>query len=401
MRVLPISNTQYKPVTNRQPNVSFQANLRRVSSAELLEYAKTGSHRLSELIVDVYDKKVEPIDWNVKDEDGRNILMMLASAFNRLGCARNDELKNFVHFANTSGCIDVNYVNEKNGFSLVEYAAFVCPDSLREILKLKDLDVNNSRRPKGAVSVLELAVHRRVHPADFEELVCHPSMDLDKVNIQDVYKEIYSSSDADWYRVYDTKPEIDNRTLRIDYIDKYEEALKIGMKIQKVKKTKEYYEKNGVLTLEQIYEHVNNADCSRAINMGLNNISQTIAHFLAETYVDPDDKKAVELVNKIVDKLRASNYYFWREDYMDRTPPMLALESENFVVARAMLERMKEDEFEYLFEKRDTYQSCAVKFEERRLHSHRLNEIIKKLEPDKREEFEKLLADRIPPEAIK
>lgn len=400
MRVSPVCNTQHKPVLTRQPVLSFQAALRKVPGSELLEYARTGSHRLSELLADVYAGRVEPIDWNVKDNNGDNILMLLVRASNRLGVRMGDELKNLIRFANLTENIDVNYVHEKFGYTLLELAILFRSGHLRDILSLKNLDVNKVGRPDRSMSIIEWAVYRRVPPEDFEELVCHPMMDLDKVNIQNVYKYIYSSSD-ELFALYRSKPDIDVHTLRIENIEKYEEALNIAQKLQKVRKTRDYYEKNGVLTLEQIYEHVNNADCSRAVNMGLNNIGQTIAHFLAETHVNPDDEKAVELVNKIVDKLRASNYYFWREDYLHRTPPMLALESENFVVAKAMLERMKEDEFEFLLYKRDTCQSCAVKFQEKAFHGYRLNKIVEKLEPGKREEFEKLLADKLPPETLK
>lgn len=323
-----IYNNQYKPIPLRQQAVSFQAAPKKIQGAEILKAAKTASSYLPELIAKEKAGEVAPIDWNIKDHMGDNILMLLMKSGARRIEEANNTIQRFVDFANTDARIDVNYVNEKQGYSLVQCALYHDSKHLDKILKLENLEVDKRPEKKTRLggAVLYMALCKRVPPPVFEDLICHPLMDFSKYDPLDLLREIWAWVGLRW------------DGLSRDKAFYYQQAVDVGLRVQNARKARDYYEKNGILNLEQISEHVNNTDCKRAINMPLNSLEQTIAHFLAETHVNPNDEKAVELVRRIIDKLKYAECDFNQTDALDRTAPKLAADCENVVVLNAMQE---------------------------------------------------------------
>lgn len=318
---------QYKSTPHRQQAVSFRAAPKEVKGSEILKAAKTASSYLTELIAKEKAGEVAPIDWNITDHLGDNILMLLLKS----RAYRTEDVKTihkFVDFANSEARIDVNYVNEKQGYSLVQCALSHDCRHLDKILKLKNLEVDKvaENQTNLRTSILKFAIIKQVSPLILEDLICHPLMDFSKY------------SPFDLFELIDTLKMSRYHDLAIGKASYYKHAIEVGLKVQNAKKAKEYYEKNGILTLEQIYDHVNNTDCKRAINMSLSDLEQTIAHFLAETYVNPNDEKSVELVKRIMDKLRYAEYDFEKTDALGRTAPKLAADCENIIVLNAMKE---------------------------------------------------------------
>lgn len=320
--------------------------------------------------------EIEGIDWNAKDANGDNLLML---AFKAPWRPLTEPFNELVKLAN-AGKIDVNYVNQRRGYSLLEGVLLDNSLSLHYLLKLKGLDLVKNTTPQ---KLLKTLIDKCVFPNTFQAIVCHPSIDIESCDISDLYKYIGEPS----YDAYLKRQGLS------DY-EKcgYKNAIKTAIKINNAKKLAKYYAEEGELSLDQIVKHVDSVNDEQAINMPLNELGETIAHLLAEIPVEPKDEKRVK---DLIEKMRNSVCYFWQEDSLSRSPLMVALENRNFVVARAMLEKMLDSELMYIdINLRGCLPGVAMK-------SSKINQVpalwnlIAELDLKDRQEFGALLIERI------
>lgn len=293
--------------------------------------------------------EIKGIDWNATDRNGDNIIMLALEGSSR----------SFVNTLNMLDCIktlaeedkiDVNYINNQRGYSLMD-CAIKKQSLIMEILALKGIDITKTF----FTPIVQQAIDFNVPKPIFEQIVYHPSMDMSIYDTRKLYQYI-------------------DRNIR----DKregtnYKNTIENTLKIQNVKTTRKYYQENGILTLNQIEHHVKNTNCQAALNLPLNDIGENIGHFIAETYVDPTDTKSIRKVNEIITELQRNGFYFWKEDDIGRTPLMIALEAENLIVAKAIINKMINGDFHYFATR----------------------ELIDKLQPRDRDAFIKLLDERL------
>ena len=351
----------------------------------ITDSAKKGSRFLCELMELEKRGEIEGINWNATDQNEDNIIMI---ALKGTGSGRVAGFTNIMYGIKElaeAGKIDVNYVNEEEGYSLMDCALKYAGTDLFSILELKGLDAAKTCSDK---PIIIQAIDRGIPTASFNSLVCHPSIDINKYNPKELVQYIGNAPSYEERYKEPDKNFLDNNT-RVQYIKSINNALKL----QIARQTSKYYQDNGMLDLNQIGNFVNTLDYIDAINMPLNDIGENIGHFLAETYIYPDDKAGIAKVKSIIKKLRENLFSFWKEDDIGRTPLMIALEAENLVVAKMLMERMTKWEFKYI-------NGCSIPYyfsiHTRGVnHEPAIRELINKLKPKDKEEFTRLFEKRL------
>lgn len=323
--------------------------------------------------------EIDGIDWNQKDYNDDNLLMI---GFMAKDDFRANNRSDLVKLAN-QGKIDVNYVNNTRGYSLPQLLLSERNSLDYNFFELKNLDITKTARySRYSGSIVQQAINQALDPYYFEQLVCHPSIDFSQYNPQELFRYIDS---APRYS-YDERRPLDDYEKR-----HYKEAIEKAVKVQNAKKMAKYYQANGTLTLQQIIAHVNNVKDQTAINMKMNDMGLTIAHLLAELPISPKDVRAVEQLKELIKQMRFAGCYFWQEDSLGRSPLMLAFETGNLVVAKAMLETMWDSELRYVrLEERASLPWNAISIQNLN-HIPILWNLIADLEPEDRKEFGNLL----------
>lgn len=252
--------------------------------------------------------------------------------------------------------------------NIISTAKYKDRDLVNILGKFKDIDIN---------AFIKTAIDKFSFYCEFENFLCCPVLNLAKFNAKEAIEYIN--------RNY---AEHNNKYKKDTFIESIEKALKV----HNAYKTKKYYEENGELTLQQIYQHTRDANCQRAINMPITNIGGTIGHLLAEMVIeDKDFNKLKPYIKSLINELHKADFHFWQKDEIGRTPVMFALELENYNIARVMLEEMTESEIRYRNSGKYTY---GIFYKQDDTEAD-LREAINKLKPDKKEEFSKLLDQRI------
>lgn len=354
----------------------------------ITDSAKKDGRFLNSLVWMEKRGEIEGINWNATNRNGDNIIM-IALKGSHMGFNFISLMNNIMKLAEEEK-IDVNYVNQKQGYSLMDCALEYAGIDMYDILQLKGIDVTKTCKNK---PIVKQAIDKGIFGNQFKTLVCHPSMEISKYNPQELLRYIDSAPQSrkplNYYRNYPTE-----RKYLEEYTKKeYKEAIQTALQMQNARKTQKYYQKNGMLTLNQIQDHIKYAFGEDAINMPLNEIGENIGHFLAEIYVEPNDTAGIAKVKDIITQLRKCQFLFWKEDDIGRTPLMIALEAENLVVARAILEKMTDGEFKYIDRGSWNYnqisRKCSIN------HESAIRELINKLQPKDREEFTKLFEERL------
>lgn len=234
--------------------------------------------------------------------------------------------------------------------------------------KIKDVDIN---------ALIKTAINKFSFYYEFENFLCCPELNLAEFDAKKAIKYIiyHYNAQCDVYK-------------KETFIKSIENALKV----HNAYATKKYYQDNGELTIQQISKHIKDANCQRAINMPITNIGGNIGHLLAEMITDDKDlKKLKPYLKNLISELHQADFHFWEKDGIGRTPVMFALELGNYNIARAMLEEMTESEIRY---REGGIYSYGISFKEDDTEVD-LRDAINNLEPDKKEEFAKLLDERL------
>ncbi|MCM1338686.1 MAG: hypothetical protein NC191_03340 [Muribaculaceae bacterium] len=405
MRISPIPNFQYK-ITQKHSPISFRASIAEDSSTDSFEPSRPKVRIDGREVIEAFkdnsifklreqEKRGEiEVDWNIIMNNGDNLLMDFFKTEQRKDYYYMQKQKElFIELAK-EGKIDVNYVN-KGSYSLSQ-CAFMFDGRLGSpelLFKLENLDITKIE-PDGISNepIIKFAIKRGVREETLESLATHPSLDITKYDLDDLYTYIDEAPHP--YRYYDSyeKMRSNFRFPLNDYNKKcYKEAIERAIKIHNAQKAIQYYKENGSMSLEQIQTHIENAKTEKALNLPLNDINQNIAHLLAEIPIDPKDDSTVQKVKDMIKTLCEYQCYFWTEDALGRTPLILALENKNLVVAKFMLKKMSKPHFKY--QKSSIYNSEISEPELN--HIPIIWNLIADLEPKDRKELGLLFFERL------
>lgn len=260
----------------------------------------------------------DDVDWNVTDIDGKTPLMQLLTRTNR-NSSDLEYKKQVLEILRElpKGKLNVNYINP-NGFesytgaytALTEVLFY--PDGeyelLDDLLKFPDIDTNLNPQ-----SDMPLCLSCVSDFKTFKKLYEHPNTDISL--IKDEHFEKLRN----------------NEHVRFDYqINRY---LKEQSDKMFAKWAKNLYEKNGILTVDEIEKFINYENFSDIANTQFNVFGENIAHLLVDIFPSIDNPKELGQIAQIVRKLKENNFDFNLKDELDRTPLDKAIEAENNIIA--------------------------------------------------------------------
>lgn len=260
--------------------------------------------------------KRDDFDWNMVNGVGDNFVIQL------LRRTSDDENYEFaiqvleILRELPEGKFDINYLNSDTALSLVAKNFHLRHNGLLdELLKFKDIDINYN--PFGDVP-LAFEIHHDID--SFRKIYLHPNTNRASIDIKAIVKALSAKNLIPSDEVMDI---IENQ-VDYDFIDN----------------VKKLYDKNGMLTLDEIEKLVNYENFSRFVDEKYNIVGENIGHFIAETFIEPNDIKSYKKLIKILEKLKASGYNFNSKDDLDETPLDKAIEGENEIVADLLRDYM-------------------------------------------------------------
>ncbi len=331
------------------------------------------------------------INWEATDYNGDNILVIMMKSKYECGSMYFSSLVSTLdHFAK-KGKFDMNAVNTQTGETPLTWAIKNKGGCLVSTLAHSSETIDMMFTPPGQEPPIIQAIKNMIRPYAFKDIITHPSMDISKLDIKEIIRLIKAIPiQEDYgYRHWDRNEErgLDEREIK-DYID----AVETAIAMHNIKKLQSAYDKEGVFTLNQISEAVNIIGKMDTINTNLNELDENIGHFFAETYINPENSKEVEIADNIAAKLRKSYFHFGKKDSIGRTPLIIALEGENFVVAKAILKNTHPSEIKYCSQNLRSLTGISRPEDDTEAE---IRALIKNLEPEQSEEFTKLLDERL------
>ncbi len=331
------------------------------------------------------------INWKATDYNGDNILVIMMKSKYECGSMYFSSLVSTLDYFAKKGKFDMNAVNRQTGETPLTWAIKNKGGCLVSTLAYsKTIDMMFT--PPGQEPPIIQAIKNRIKPYCFKEILTHPSMDISKLDMKEIIrlvKAIPVQEDYYRYRHWDRNEDkgLDEREIK-DYID----AVETAIAMQSIEKLKSAYDEEGVFTLNQIDKAVNQIGKRDTISSNLNELNENIGHFFAETYINPKNAIEVKTAENIAAKLRKSFFHFGNKDSIGRTPLMIALEGENFVVAKAILKNTHPSEIKYCSQSLRTSTGIWNKEDDTEAE---IRALIENLEPEEREEFTKLLDERL------
>ena len=287
---------------------------------------------------------INGINWNAVDSDGKNGLMIAiernhsrdieylnGNDYERVynykkSYEKKSNDKNTVYDINDLLELGVNpnYINNKTKFQnfyctpLQELIIVSNKAAVDAMLESPKTDVNLSH-PDTPPPIFMMDDTFYGDYALFERMIKHPSCDL--------YKEYKGQSICE-YLSNSGRSFLAQR----DMIDMVQEIL--------TKKScdnlKKYYQTNGELTLDQIYEYIQLPQLHGVIDVSLNDLKQNIAHFAAGVHVDGYEQ--LRKLNMIIKQIVRRNYFILhREDALGRTAFDIACEAGNYNFLKVLL----------------------------------------------------------------
>lgn len=330
------------------------------------------------------------INWNARDCMGDNILEIMMKAKGESGSMYFSLFISTLDYFSKKGKFDINAINPYTNDTPLIWAIKNKGGVLISTLS-QSKNINMMFTPPGQEPPIIQAIKNRISPWGFQCIITHPSMDISKLDIDKIIKLIGDIPiRPDYYR-YERWNRNEDAGLKEREIKRYIEAVEVAIALRSIKKLKSAYEQEGVFTLNQIYEAVNQIGNSDTINTTLNELNENIGHFFAETYVDPENSREVKIAESIATKLRKSYFHFGDKDAIGRTPLIIALEAENFVVAKAILKNTHLSEIKFT----NGLRASTGISDPRDATVEEVRALINNFEPEKREEFTKLLNERL------
>lgn len=253
----------------------------------------------------------DDVDWNIRDNNGENILMHLIS--DKKDAPDIEFKKEVIKLLRElpEGKFDVNYVNYNNGAVGRRYPYSALSSFLNG--KTYNLDENM-----------------------FDELLKFPELDTNNMVYENVPLLVYliNGLSSDFKKIYNhpnTNREVilNNPDLEIPW--RIQDFLEEEADKNVIKNIKEIYDKNGELTLEQIQQFIQYKNIDKIIDAKLNIVGENILHFLADINITSDNINQVEALVKLI----AQNHlhYLNIPDDFGTTPIDKIINAENTKIA--------------------------------------------------------------------
>ena len=303
----------FESFMQKYPNIDINAQNKDGDTIVLKAAREDDISFIQDLIAKEKRKELKGIDWNAKDKDGNNALTV---AINKC-----DIWSSMVKILLKAG-VDVNYINttsKTNGYYCTPLQEAIIQGkklTVNELLEHKDTDVSISHTE--TPPALFLMVDKKFNNYDFTNIAHHPTTDIKvKYNDETILEHIAHSDLSDYYK------------------KEYQKIIAQMLIKDALDNVKQYYQANGVLSFKQLEEFTNLAEVRTVINEPINEVGETIGHFLAE--INTSDFEELKNLYKVMKKLRRNNFDFTLTDSLGRTPFDKALEAENYNFIKVLL----------------------------------------------------------------
>lgn len=303
----------FESFMQKYPNIDINARNKDGDTIVLKAARWNDTSFIQDLIAKENREELKGIDWNAKDKDGNNALTV---AINKC-----DTLSSMVKILLKAG-VDVNYINtttKTNGYYCTPLQEAIIQGkklTVLELLEHKDTDVSVSH-PE-TPPALFLMVDKKFNNYYFTNIAHHPTTDIKvKYNDETILEHIARSDLSDYNK------------------NEYQKIIAQMLIKDALDNVRKYYQANGVLSFKQLEEFTNLAEVRTVINEPINEVGETIGHFLAE--INTSDFEELKNLYKVMKKLRRNNFDFTLTDSLGRTPFDKALETENYNFIKVLL----------------------------------------------------------------
>lgn len=325
------------------PNIDINSKNKNGDTIVLKAIRENNYHILHQLKKQEQAGIINGINWNAIDSEGKNGLMIAiernhsrdieylnGNDYERVynykkSYEKKSNDKNTVYDINDLLELGVNpnYINKKTKFQnfyctpLQELIIVSNKAAVDAMLESPKTDVNLSH-PDTPPPIFMMDDTFYGDYALFERMIKHPSCDLHKEYKGQCICEYLSEPDRSFMA-------------HRDMIDMVQEIL--------TKKScdnlKQYYQTNGELTLDQIYEYIQLPQLNDVIDKPLNDLNQNIAHFAAGVHVDGYEE--LRKLNMIIKQILKHSYILHSEDALGRTAFDIACEAGNYNFLKVLL----------------------------------------------------------------
>ena len=258
---------------------------------------------------------IKNIDKNAVDAKGNNALII----------AENDLFRIELIKCLLNAGVNPNYIKTSNKFRSFYCTplqrAILAPDcDLIEIyLQNKKTDINLSH-PDTPPPLFLCVTNRFYNHKILLSILKHPDCDIfQKYNDMNILEYLNSQPD-----------------MASGVIEQASSAINSKIMLHILDKVKKYYQENGVLNFEQLYEYVKHPGFKAVVNEPLNELGENIGHFLAD--INTDDYDELMKIRDLITTLNKCSYNFAKTDKLGRTPLMKAIEAENVNIAHLFLD---------------------------------------------------------------
>lgn len=303
----------FESFMQKYPNIDINARNKDGDTIVLKAARWNDTSFIQNLIAKEKKEELKGIDWNAKDKEGNNALTVAIN-----NC---DRWSSMVKILLKAG-VDVNYINtttKTNGYYCTPLQEAIIQGkklTVHELLEHKDTDVSISHTE--TPPALFLMVDKKFNNYDFTNIAHHPTTDIKvKYNDETILEHIAHSDLSDYYK------------------KEYQKIIAQMLIKDALDNVKQYYQANGVLSFKQLEEFTDLAEVRTVINEPINELGETIGHFLAE--INTSDFEEHKKLYRVMKNLRKNNFDFTLSDSLGRTPFDKALEAENYNFIKGLL----------------------------------------------------------------
>ena len=303
----------FESFMQKYPNIDINARNKDGDTIVLKAAREDDTSFIQDLISKEKREELKGIDWNAKDKAGNNALTV---AINKC-----DIWSSMVNILLKAG-VDVNYINttsKTNGYYCTPLQEAIMQGkklTVHELLEYKDTDVSISHSE--TPPALFLMVDNKFHYYDFTNIAHHPTADIKvKYNNETILEHIANSDLPDYNK------------------NEYQRIIAQMLIKDALNNVRQYYQENGVLSFKQLEEFTDLAEIHTVINQPINELGETIGHFLAE--INTSDFEEHKKIYKVMENLKKNNFDFTLSDNLGRTPFDKAVEAENYNFIKVLL----------------------------------------------------------------
>ncbi len=293
----------------------------------LLRAVRRANEKNIKLLKDYDFGKYGSVDWNAVDSKGNNAPMILLDKYPyRNGFHEITDVEVIMDILFEKA--DPTYINPQTKRTLIQDAIVRGKRTfIRDYLHKYR---NNSRSLKithpDTPPVLFLAFQHNVANDSLLEIVT-------RSNLDETYKgkTIFEFIDAE---------KMGNLDRQIISILERHSAKK------RLEKIKDYYQKEGIINLQQLIDYIDQPAFSSICNESINDIGEDVGHFITELY--PKNYEEIKQISDLIDKLQQKGYSFAHTDDLGRTAIVKAIEGNNTKVLKFLLNKIPQRGYGYI-----------------------------------------------------